>query len=184
VTVRLTPATPLVVPPKSGWFVPVDGQGGSRTMVYQQLWLYPFDLQRAGTIASISCNVTTGGTAGSTIRLCAFSSDRAGGVGSLLLDAGTVAGDSTGVKTVSSLTTATPADRLWLGAAWQGTNTSAPVLQAYSKALSGVSWSSFVQFPPIIGYTWTGISGTLPATLGAPAGNENNNVPSVQLTFA
>jgi hypothetical protein len=184
VTVRLTPAKPLVVPPKSGWFYPVDGQGGSRTMVYQQLWLFPYDLLRASTAASIACNVTTGGTAGSTIRLGVYNSDGAGGVGGLLVDAGTVDGSTTGVKTVSSLTSATAADRLWLGAVWQGVNTTAPVLQAYSKALAGVGWSSFVQFPPIIGWTWTGISGALPATLGAPAGMENNNTPSVQITFA
>lgn len=183
-TVRLTPAKPLVVPPKSGWFYPVDGQGGSRTMTYQQLWLYAFDCQRASTITSISCNVTTGGTAGSLIRPCVFSSDNAGGVGALLLDPGTVVGDSTGVKTVGSLSTATITDRLWIGAAWQGTNTAAPVLQAYSKALATVGWSAFVQFPPVIGYTYTGISGALPASLGAPSGFENNNVPSVQLTFA
>lgn len=183
-TVRLTSAKPLVVPPKSGWFYPVDGQGGNRTMTFGQAWVYPFDCQRGSTIASISCNVTTGGTAGSTIRLGVYSSDGAGGVGALLLDAGTVAGDATGVKTVSSLTTPTISDRLWLAAVWQGTNTSAPVLQAYSKAIAAVGWSAFVQFPPVIGYTYTGVTGALPASLGAAAGFENNNVPSVQLTFA
>lgn len=177
------PWTPIGVPLKSGWYYPSDGGGGNRTMTFNMLWIYPFDCQRAITIAKLACNVVNAGTAGSTIRLGVYSSDGAGSIGNLLVDGGTVAGDSTGVKTIT-MSTATGSDRLWLCAVWQGTNTSAPVLQAYSRPLPYIGWSSFVQFPPLIAYQYTGITGGLPATLPAPTSNENNNAPAVQFAPA
>lgn len=175
--------TPMGVPLKSGYYYPLDGGGGSRTMTYNLLWLWPFDLQRAITLAKLACNVTTGGTAGSTIRVGVYASDGAGGIGSLVVDAGTVTGDSTGVKTIT-LTQAAGPDRLWFGAVWQGTNSAAPILQAYGKAAPYLGWTSFVQFPSIIAYQFNGISGALPATLGAPSAAENNNAPAIQFAPA
>lgn len=172
------------VPLKSGYWYPADGGGGNRTMTYNLLWLWPFDCQRAITITKMACNVTTAGTAGSTIRMACYASDGAGGIGNLLVDTGTVAGDATGIKTVSGLSVAAGPDRLWFGAVWQGTNTTAPVLQAYAKASPYMGWSSFVQFPSLIAYQFTGITGALPASLGNPTGTENSNAPGVQFTPA
>jgi hypothetical protein len=173
--------SPMGVPLKSTYYYPSDGQGGSRTMTYQLLWIFPFDLQRAITITKLACNVTTAGTAGSTIRLGIYSSDGAGGIGNLLIDGGTVAGDSTGIKTATISQAAGP-DRIWLCAAWQGTNTTAPVLQGYARSAPFIGWSSFVQFPPLMGYQYAGITGALPASLAAPTSNENSMLPAVQFT--
>lgn len=176
--------SPIGVPLKPGWFYPSDGNGGSRTMTYQLLWAFPFDAGRAFAFSKLACNVTTAGTAGSLIRLGVYASDGAGGIGALLLDAGTVAGDATGVKTVTGLTTAAGPDRLWFAAVWQGTNTTAPVLQGYSRPLPYIGWSAFMQFPPLIGYQFAGITGALPATLPTPTSNENSLVPAVQFATA
>lgn len=169
---------PAVHPLKHTWWYPQDGGGGNRTMTFNQLWLWPFDLTQSVTISALACNVTTGGTAGSTIRLGIYGSDGASGVGGLLLDAGTVAGDATGVKTATVSQAASP-DRLWFGAVWQGTNSSAPVLQAYTRAAPYVGWSAFQQFPSVLAFTYTGISGALPGTVSSP-GVENSNTPAVQ----
>lgn len=175
--------TPIGVPLKSGYWYPADGQGGSRTMTYNLLWAFPFDAQRPITISKLACNVTTAGSSGTTIRLGVYGSDGAGGIGNLVMDGGTVAGDTTGVKTITLSQAAGP-DRLWLGAVWQGTNSTAPVLQAYSRALPFIGWTSYVQFPPIVAYQYTGITGALPASLGTPNGTENNNCPAVQFAVA
>lgn len=175
--------TSIGVPLKSGWYYPLDGGGGNRTMTYNLLWLWPFDCQRSITISKLACNVTTAGSSGTTIRLGVYASDGAGGIGNLIVDGGTVAGDTTGVKTITLSQAAGP-DRLWFGAVWQGTNSTAPALQAYSKAMPYIGWSSFVQFPSIVAYQYTGITGALPASLGTPTGNENNNAPAIQFAPA
>jgi hypothetical protein len=169
---------PAIRPLKHTWWYPQDGGGGTRTMTFNLLWLWPFDLTVPVTISALACNVTSAGTAGSTIRLGIYSSDGASGVGALLLDAGTVAGDSTGVKTAAINQAASP-DRLWFGAVWQGTNSTAPVLQAYTHAAPYVGWSAFQQFPSILAYTYAAISGALPATVSSPS-VENSNAPAVQ----
>ncbi|HSX28360.1 MAG TPA: hypothetical protein VLF60_02825 [Candidatus Saccharimonadales bacterium] len=170
---------PTPVPLRSTWWYPMDGGGGNRTMTYQLLWVFPFDCQKQVTLSSIGCNVKTAGTAGSTIRLGIFSSDGAGLAGNVLLDAGTVAGDTTGVKTVSINQVVAP-DRIWLGAVWQGTNSTAPILQAYAHAAQFVGWNSFYQFPSIVGYQYTGITGALSSLTGVTPNVENNNVAAVQ----
>jgi hypothetical protein len=172
-------ANPVAARLKHNYWYPMDGGGGNRTMTYNLLWLYPFDAQVSAVMQALGINVTTPGSAGTLIRCGVYSSDGAGGVGGLLLDAGTLAGDSGGVKSVA-LNQAVNPDRLWLGAVWQGTNNVAPVLQAYTRPAPYLGWTSFYQFPSIVGYQYNAVSGVLPASLGAPASPENSNCPAVQ----
>lgn len=172
------------VPLKSGWYYPQDGGGGSLTMTYQLMWLWPFDCQRAITLAKLALNVKTAGPADAVIRMGVYSSDGAGGIGSLLIDALTVSAASTGVKTITVSQAAGP-DRLWIAAVWQGTTTTGgPVVQAYAKASPYLGWSSYQQFPSVIAYQFPGIAGALPASLAAPTAFENNAAPGVQLAPA
>jgi hypothetical protein len=176
--------TPIGVPLKSGWYYPQDGGGGSLTMVYQQMWVWPFDCQRAITLSKLALNVKTGGPADAVIRMGVYASDGAGGIGSLIIDAGTVAAATSGVKTITISQAAGP-DRLWIAAVWQGTTTTGgPVVQSYAKANSFLGWSSYNQFPSIIGYQYTGVTGSLPASLSAPTAFENNAAPGVQFAPA
>ena len=48
-----------------------------------------------------------------------------------------------------------------------------------ASAAPYVGWSSFQQFPSILGFTYTGISGALPGAVSSP-GTENSNLPGVQ----
>lgn len=178
-------ANGYTVPLKSGWYYPSDGGNPNHGMLYQTLWLAPFDLEQAHTLKSLNIQVKTAGVAGATIRLGVYSSDGAGGVGNLLVDAGTVAGDSTGIKS-AAISTASAADRIWLGAVWQGVNGSAPALQGSQRVVRSVGWSSFVDnfASGIYGYSWGGITGALPASLPVPTSYENGQVPNIQFTVA
>lgn len=170
---------------KSGWYYPTDGGNPNHSMLFATLWVAPFDFQMpSATINKLACNVVTPGTAGSTIRLGVYGNDGAGGIGNLVVDAGTVAGDTSGVmtKTVSAAVTW---GRLWLGAVWQGTDGSAPVLQGNQRIVQYVGFSGFVtSFASPYGYSFGSISGALPATLPTPASFENGHVPTVQFTIA
>lgn len=178
-------ASGYTIPLKSGWYYPTDGGNPNHGMLYQTLWLAPFDLQQAHTLTQIACQVKTAGVAGATIRLGIYSSDGAGGIGNLLIDAGTVAGDSTGIKTVA-ISKASNADRIWLGAVWQGVNGAAPTLQGSQRVVASVGWSAFVDnfATGIYGYSWGSITGALPTTLPTPTSYENGQVPNVQFTVA
>ena len=184
VTARINLSAPAAFPLKSTWWYPQDGGGGNETLVYQQIELWPFDFLRPQTITTLAINVKTGGVAGSTIRLGIYNSDGAGLVGTPLLDAGTVTGASTGVQSIGSLSTPVNPGRYWFGAVYQGTNGAAPQVQGYSRALPYLGWSSYQQFPSVIAYQWTGITGALPASLGSPTGFQNNQAPAVQFAVA
>lgn len=170
---------------KSGWFYPTDGGNPNHSMLFNTLWVSPFDLQMASaTVNLLACNVVTGGTAGSTIRLGIYGNDGRGGIGSLIVDAGTVAGDATGVMT-KAVSAPISQGRIWLGAVWQGTDGSAPVLQGNQRIVQYVGFSSFVNsFASPYGYSFGSISGALPLTLPTPTSFENGHVPTVQFTIA
>ncbi len=79
-----------------------------------ELRLLPFYLQGSRTIDRIGCNVTTAGTAGHVARLGIYNADAATGLPTtVLVDAGTVAVDTTGVKEVA--VSATTHGLHWLG---------------------------------------------------------------------
>lgn len=176
----VSPALPL----KSTWFYPQDGGGGSETLVFGQLELWPFDFQSAQQITKLALNVKAAGVAGALIRFAIYASDGAGFVGNLLLDPGTISGSATGVGTISSLTQNVGPGRVWFGAVYQGANGTQPQVQGYAKAQPYMGWSSYQQFPSIVAYQWTGITGALPTTLGNPAGFQNNQAPAVQFAVA
>jgi len=102
------------------------------------------DVPLGGAISEIGAEiVTTAGNAGSTIRF-GIRLDNNGIPGDLLVDLGTVAADTTGVKTLAvSLSTANAnrlarGGRFWVTVTAQGATTTAPTMRANSNPTFGV----------------------------------------------
>lgn len=175
--------TLITAPPKHTWWYPNDSSnGGNMTMTNNELWLFPWDIQFAVTIQAIGVSVGVVGSTGSLIRLGIYASDSAGYVGNLIQDCGTVSATGTGVQTITGLSIAAGPDRLWLAAVGQGSPATAPQVLKYTKAQPMIGWSSFYQFPPIIGYNFTGVTGSLPSNvLSLTASPENSACPGVKI---
>ena len=79
-----------------------------------QCWASPFWVPETMTISACSLYVTSAATAGQTIRI-AFYNHHANGwqPGTRIADAGTVAIDTTGIKTISSLSITLPKGIVW-----------------------------------------------------------------------
>lgn len=125
----------------------------------------PMWLPCAIGVTSIQCQVTTAGASGTTIRLGIYSSSANDRPGTLLVDAGTVDGSTTGIK-AASLTQQLPGGGLyWLVACCQGG--SATLTSVGSGSLPPVASGS-----PFLGgintYTASNVTGALPASFPSP----------------
>lgn len=122
----------------------VPGTITTRTATDQREWMTALDVPLGGAISEIGAEiVTTAGNAGSTIRF-GIRLDNNGIPGDLLVDLGTVAADTTGVKTLAvSLSTANAnrlarGGRFWVTVTAQGATTTAPTMRANSNPTFGV----------------------------------------------
>lgn len=86
-----------------GWIGPFTENFNPVTVSIARDFLFgmPFHVSRGVNIDKIGIEVTGAGTAGSVIRLGVYADDGTGKPGALLLDAGTVTGDSNAVKTIT-----------------------------------------------------------------------------------
>lgn len=127
----------------------------------------PIVIGESGTIVSLSVNVTSAGQAGALYRLGIYNDDGHGQPSTLLIDAGTVAGDAIGVN-AATINLWVPAGRYHLAAVPQNCATTAPTVNISTGTVD----------PPIplnVGtnlvnqncFSQTGITGGLPATWGA-----------------
>lgn len=76
--------------------------------IINRLMSCPFRMDRIPTISAIAINVTTAAAAGNVIRLCLYDTDPVTGLPTTLLEQGTVAADSTGIKTLTLSANRTP----------------------------------------------------------------------------
>jgi hypothetical protein len=120
------------------------------------------------TIDRLACQITIGGAASSLVRLGLFANDGTNGLpGTLLVDGGTTAADTTGTRAVTVNQTLTRG-RYWVGVVSDG----APTLTALTVANAG----RYVRGAGNLGdgsgnrgYTWSVAHtfGALPATFGS-----------------
>lgn len=82
--------------------------GGTLTVGANRIHYLPIRVRRSITIDQLAIEVTTNGSAGQTARLALYSCDNDRQPTSLIVDAGSVAVDSTGVKTASINVTLSP----------------------------------------------------------------------------
>lgn len=144
-----------------------------------RLFAMPFWPGRACTLTGVAVNVTTL-LAGSTLRMGIYVSD---GVlpTTLLADFGTVTSASTGIRSITGLTTPVRPVLHYIVVARQG---GVGTLSVSSRS----AWDPIVSdtTPTIAAntsaYYIDGVTGVLPGSFGAPAGTDQGPCPVVQLT--
>jgi hypothetical protein len=131
------------------------------------LRLTPFYVPSALTLSRLGMEVTTVGDTGSTLRLGIYADNGTGYPGGLVLDAGTILGDSATVQELT-ISQALAAGLYWVGAVVQGVTTTKPTLRTLSSHIrSDVSMGTAT---PIAGQVpnccWVqgGVTGALPST--------------------
>lgn len=96
----------------------------------------PISISSGRTFTGLGVEVVTAGETGSKIRLAVYKD--AGGVpGALLIDAGQVAAETVGLKTVTGLSIPLESNWYWLAATVQGASTAQPVMRAIVGAVAG-----------------------------------------------
>ncbi len=121
-----------------------------------ELRLVPLYIPTVRQIDRVSCNVSTAGTAGHVARMGIYNTDPATGLPTtVLVDSGTVAVDTTGVKEV--VVSATLHGLYWLGLTTQsgtftayGTNVTGPVAGATSVVGSNANAGVFTSIDPTV----------------------------------
>jgi hypothetical protein len=134
------------------------GAGANEEMI-----LTPVYFHRSVTIDRLGCEVTTAGNAGSVGRLGVYADNGNLYPGTLLLDAGTVAADSTGIKEVT-VSLVIPVGVVWVGLAVQAATSSVPTWRIVSGSPPlGDDVNTAVNATDN-GYGQSSVSGALPST--------------------
>lgn len=119
---------------------PVSNNPVSRPNGY--MTTHPFKVENQHTFTGIAAEVMTAGQAGALLRLGVYASDAFGVPGALVLDAGTVAGDSTGVKSLTGLVIALSPGIYHLAACVQAAGTTQPQVR-------GSGAGSMIPYSPV-----------------------------------
>jgi len=139
-----------------------------------RLYAFPIIL-RAGTLVGIGLEVGTG-QASNTFRLGIWNDTGTGYPGSLLVDAGTVDGSSSGLKTIT-ISTAITGGVYWLGCVEQGGGAAATVLvnAAFNTRLATNIGGADHFYTKHNAYVETGVSGAFGASFtSSVTGNGDN----------
>lgn len=148
----------------SRMYVSPPGGLTTATVVNELVYFVPFVLGRTLTLDRMGVEVTSAGETNSVVRLGVYR-DKNGLPDSLIVDAGTVAADSTGTKAITAIGQEVEARVLWLAAVAQGAATTPPDLRGTndpndrvaSQGTASVSGSA-------VAYRMDSVSGALPAT--------------------
>lgn len=129
----------------------------------------PWAVRRTISIVRLGAEVSTAGEAGSLVRLGIYADDGTGYPGALVLDAGTIAGDSATVQEITVSTVLTPG-LYWVGAVVQNVVTTQPHLRAIAVDLSSEmplttsGATPTTNWTPGVGFTGFSMTGALPAS--------------------
>lgn len=162
----VTIGSALAVALRAGlWYPSLPCTGiGTNALPNQVLRLTPMDVPLALTLTGLAIEVTSAGDASCVSRLGIYADDGTGYPGALVLDAGTVAADSTGVKTIT-ISQALTTGRYWVGAATQGAATVQPTIRTPASAMVSIGQSATPGTSSSnIAYTQSSVSGALPGT--------------------
>jgi len=126
----------------------------------------PFVVPNDVTLVRIGGEVTGAGDAGSVLRLGIYGDDGTGRPGPLIIDAGTIAGDSATVQEIT-ISAALKAGVYYSAAAQQVVTVTPPTVRAITL-LGAMGLDAGVSLPGAgsapLGYTMTSISGAFPAS--------------------
>lgn len=173
VRVRATDRVVAQPPWQSGdyYFVPATAGLGAVTPGADNLRCVSEYVPGAVTLTRIGAEVTIVGDAGSTYRLCVYADDGVGEPGVLVVDAGTIAGDSATVQEITISTALNPGWHHFCGAA-QNVTATQPTIRTMATASAGAAVRSVGTVMPsaalaVAGYSQGGVSGACPATFTA-----------------
>jgi hypothetical protein len=153
---------------RSGYYYHLGPQGttGTGTLTTAVLRLTPIIIPKAITISRMFAEVTSGGDVGSTLRLGIYADDGSGLPGALVLDAGTVNGNSVAVQEVT-ISQALAAGTYWVGAVAQNVTTTQPTVRTVSGQPE-VNVPAGTSLPAanntVFAVNMTGVTGALPST--------------------
>lgn len=129
------------------------------------------------TATSLNIEVTVAGTTGSVIRLGIYNNN--GGIpGTLVVDAGTVSGTTTGAKSIT-ISETLAAGQYWIAIASQGAPTTHPTVRA-SFGFTGYIPQPLTATYVRAGFDSYGVSGAL-ATTYSVSGQDSGEFPFVQV---
>lgn len=141
---------PFGVSKAGAWFVsPYVSEPGATAAwpIIDRAYFTPMYFPNATDVSALAIYVAAAGAASNVVRLAIFDDDGSGKPGTVL-DQGTVAGDSTGTKTLTLGASVTVSGLYWVGAAPQGagspgsTNMTRGTLGAVPTGDTGASWAS------------------------------------------
>ena len=173
---------PMSTPMRTGlWY---SSQGGATTSAPAASFLYaaPIYIGNAVTLTSIGINVTVAGGAATVIRLGIYSDiadSRGGYPGSLLIDAGTVAGDAIAFASVA-ISQAVAPGLYWLAYVAQGGVAPNPTVSVLNGPNPYVGVSGTTTVGARSGYRQAAVSGALPGTFTASV-DAQGTTPQVQI---
>jgi hypothetical protein len=151
---------------------PIGGSWSSNTAANGTLLFIPFVAPATTTIDRIGIEVTSAGTAAASVHRLGIWADSSNVPGTLLVDAGTVATDSTGFKEATISQSVTVGTQYWLGVVQQGAPATRATIRV-SLNTGPVMVSSVSTGFPTYGIQATGITGALASspTIAGGAGN-------------
>jgi hypothetical protein len=179
-----TAAVPVYM--RSGLYYAATVSNSTGALPNASLRLAPLQVPRSLSIDRIGAEVTTAGDAASTLTLCIYADDGSGYPGALVLNAGTVAADSTGVKeiTLGSPQALTPGT-YWIGATTLGVTTTAPIVRLINSSSSFVGVSSTAAASSGFNYGYThAVSGSVIPTNFSTTVTASGTIPKVFIRIA
>jgi hypothetical protein len=162
------------------------GTNSALTMTADRLYLVAMFFIKPTTVDRIGVHVTTAGAAGSVIRLGIYNADDNMFPSTLLLDAGTVVGTSTGNVDITISQALNPGI-YWMCAASQGSPATHPSIAGRTGNVAPVFSDAGSHNPSQVsqgGLNVSSISGALPSTLSSVLPSANVNRPAVFVRMA
>lgn len=174
---RLVLAQPNLLPMPQGYQFTIGATSTTTngTLAVGNFRCHSWQVTQPVTLTRIGAEVTAVGDAGSKVRLGIYADNGAGYPGALLVDAGTIAGDSATVQEIAINLKLTPGV-YWVGAVIQNVTTTQPTLTCptSSGAVPPVT-STTTTIPTVgsarLGYVATSVTGALPTAF--PPGSSN-----------
>lgn len=163
--------------PAAGQYLFTSSPGAlstSATLGVGTLRLVPWLIETKLSIDRLGAEVTLVGDAGSLLRLGIYGDTGNVYPGSLLLDAGTIAGDSATVQQITISTLTLPPGLYWVGGAVQAVTTTQPTVRTVSAWTPPVTLGLSTSLPAAgqssFGFTQASVTGALPANFSATVG--------------
>lgn len=125
----------------------------------------PFYVPNQITITRLGSEISAVGEAGSKLRLGIYADDGTGRPGSLLLDAGTINGDSATVQEIAGLSLSLGPGWYWAVGCVQVVTTTQPTVRSVTAHPNPVYFASIpTAAGTAVGFVQNGVTGAFPAT--------------------